>query len=87
MRLGLPYKGRDHCRIGSLEIKCVNPGYRTIDHCRIGSLEKRTQVVPEVDADHCRIGSLEKAKNSKAARSLRSLPHRQLRKPKESKEM
>ena len=52
--------GRDHCRIGSLEMADAEYNATVEDHCRIGSLEKIIGVGDKLTVDHCRIGSLEK---------------------------
>ena len=53
-------------------------------HCRIGSLENPDVRCNERANIHCRIGSLEMRAASAIALSGYSLPHRQLRKTRES---
>ena len=48
-----------HCRIGSLEILCLDTAALLKVHCRIGSLETQNWVFMTRLDVHCRIGSLE----------------------------
>ena len=52
-----------------------------VDHCRIGSLEIYEPLQYLQEYDHCRIGSLETGAVRQIQQPFRSLPHRQLRKP------
>ena len=70
-----------HCRTGSLEIPCRACLDCRAVHCRTGSLENRRNRNVNNNKVHCRTGSLEIILATESCGDVRSLPHRQLRKP------
>ena len=76
-----------HCRTGSLEMHAQVADSISKVHCRTGSLEKNShRSRRRLARVHCRTGSLERQLQSQwfAHLSGRSLPYRQLRKPRDT---